>query len=137
LNVAKLRPGVNNLQVMLPMLYSEGVLKRRISLAQFVTLTSTNAAKLFGLYPRKGTIAVGSDADLVLWDPTESHAVRGAELFSRAGFSIYEGTEVTGWPRITLRRGQVVYKDGQITAQPGSAQLVQRDLTTDPAKAEN
>jgi dihydropyrimidinase len=126
LNVANLRPGVNNLQVMLPMLYSEGVLKEKISLEQFVALTSTNAAKLFGLYPRKGTIAVGSDADLVLWDPTESRVVRGAELFSRAGFSIYEGTEVTGWPRITLRRGQAVYEDGRITAHPGSGQLLQR-----------
>jgi dihydropyrimidinase len=137
LNVANLRPGVNNLQVMLPMLYSEGVLKGKISLEQFVALTSTNAAKLFGLYPRKGTIAVGSDADLVLWDPTESCVVHGNELFSRAGFSIYEGTEVTGWPRITIRRGQVVYKDGRITAQPGSGQLVQRGRTTDPARAEN
>jgi dihydropyrimidinase len=125
LNVANLRPGVNNLQVMLPMLYSDGVLKGRISLEQFVALTSTNAAKLFGLYPRKGTIAVGSDADLVLWDPTESRVIRGAEQFSRAGFSIYEGMEVTGWPRITIRRGQVVYEDGRITAQAGSGQLVQ------------
>jgi len=136
LNVANLRPGVNNLQVMLPMLYSEGVLKGRISLEQFVALTSTNAAKLFGLYPRKGTIAVGSDADLVLWDPTERRVVRGTELMSRAGFSIYEGTEVTGWPRITIRRGQVVYEEGQITARPGSGQLIQRGRTTDPAKAE-
>jgi dihydropyrimidinase len=126
LNVVNLRPGVNNLQVMLPMLYSEGVLKEKISLEQFVALTSTNAAKLFGLYPRKGTIAVGSDADLVLWDPTERRMVRGTELFSRAGFSIYEGTAVTGWPRVAIRRGQVVYKDGHITVQPGSGQLLQR-----------
>jgi dihydropyrimidinase len=128
LNVANLRPGVNNLQVMLPMLYSEGVLRKKISPEQFVALTSTNAAKLFGLYPHKGTIAVGSDADLVLWELTESRVVRGAELFSRAGFSVYEGTEVTGWPRMTIRRGQLVYKDGRITAQPGSGQLVQRGV---------
>lgn len=136
LNVANLRPGVNNLQVVLPMLHSEGVRKGKITLEQFVALTSTNAAKLFGLYPRKGTIAVGSDADLALWDPTESRVVRGAELFSRAGFSIYEGTEVTGWPRITIRRGQVVCEEGQITAQPESGQLVQCGQTTAPAKAE-
>jgi dihydropyrimidinase len=126
LNIARLRPGVNNLQVMLPMLYSEGVLKERISLERFVALTSTNAARLFGLYPRKGTIAVGSDADLVLWDPTERREVGAIELFSRAGFSIYEGMEVTAWPRITIRRGQVVYQEGRITARPGSGQLVQR-----------
>jgi dihydropyrimidinase len=126
LNVANLRPGVNNLQVMLPMLYSEGVLKGKISLQQFIAVTSTNAAKLFGLYPRKGTIAVGSDADLVLWDADESREVHGSELFSRAGFSVYEGIKVTGWPLITIRRGQVVYEDGQITAQPGSGQLLRR-----------
>jgi dihydropyrimidinase len=126
LNIARLRPGVNNLQVMLPMLYSEGVHKGKLSLERFVALTSTNAARLFGLYPKKGTIAVGSDADLVLWAPTETRQVEGSALFSRAGFSIYEGTEVTGWPRVTIRRGQVVFEGGRITARPGSGQLLPR-----------
>jgi dihydropyrimidinase len=126
LNVARLRPGVNNLQVMLPMLYSEGVGKGKLSLQRFVAVTSTNAARLFGLYPRKGTIAVGSDADLVLWAPTETRRVRGSALFSRAGFSIYEGTEVTGWPLATIRRGEVVFEGGRITAQPGSGRLLPR-----------
>jgi dihydropyrimidinase len=126
LNVTDLRPGVNELQVMLPMLHSEGVLKGRISLERFVALSATNAAHLFGLYPRKGTIAVGSDADLVLWDPAETRRIRGAELTSKSGFSIYEGCEVTGWPHITIRRGEVVYKEGRITAQPGTGQLLRR-----------
>ena len=126
LNVIDLRPGVNELQVMLPMLHSEGVLKGRLSLERFVALSATNAARLFGLYPRKGTIAVGSDADLVLWDPAKTRQIRGAELMSRAGFSIYEGLEVTGWPQITIRRGEVVYEEGRITAQPGTGQLLRR-----------
>jgi dihydropyrimidinase len=126
LNVIDLRPGVNELQVMLPMLHSEGVLKGRLSLERFVALSATNAARLFGLYPRKGTIAVGSDADLVLWDPAETRQIRGTEMESRAGFSIYEGLEVTGWPQITIRRGQVVYETGRITAQPGTGQLLRR-----------
>jgi dihydropyrimidinase len=121
-----LRPGVNELQVMLPMLHSEGVLKGRISLERFVALSATNAAHLFGLYPRKGTIAVGSDADLVLWDPTETRQIRKADLLSGAGFSIYEGLEVTGWPQITIRRGEVVYEKGRVTAQPGTGQLLRR-----------
>ena len=132
LTVANARPGVSNLQLSLPMLYSEGVLKRKLSLSRFVALTSTNAAKLFGLYPRKGTIAVGSDADLVLWDPNQTRIVRGGDLLSRAGFSIYEGVEVTGWPQITIRRGQVVYEAGRITAEPGSGRLVPRRCFSNP-----
>ncbi len=75
LTVTKLRPGVENLQTMLPMLYSEGVRTGRISLSRFVEVTATNAAKLFGLYPRKGAIAVGSDADIVVFDPDRTRTV--------------------------------------------------------------
>jgi len=127
--ITNLRPGVNNLQVMLPLLYSEGVVKGKISIAQFVSLTATNSAKIFGLYPRKGTIAVGSDADLVLWDPNLTRIIHSDQMFSRAGFSVYEGMKVTGWPVITIRRGEVVYQDVKITAQPGSGQLIKRSKT--------
>jgi dihydropyrimidinase len=98
----------------------------KLSLEQFVALTSTNAARLFGLYPRKGAIAIGSDADLVLWAPTERRRVEGSALFSRAGFSVYEGMEVTGWPVVTLRRGHVAFEEGEITAEPGSGRLLSR-----------
>jgi dihydropyrimidinase len=125
-DLTNLRPGVNNLQVMLPLLYSEGVVKNRISVGQFVSLTSTNPAKLFGLYPQKGTIEIGSDADLVLWDKQLTRVIQGEDMFSRAGFSIYEGMEVTGWPIITIRRGEVVYQKGQITAKPGSGRILKR-----------
>src|SRR5207248_7799596 len=100
----------------LPLLYSEGVRTGRISLEKFVAVTSTNPAKLFGLYPRKGTIAVGSDADLVIWDPSLKRTIRDEDELSNARFSVFAGWEVTGWPIVTIRRGEVVYQNGKITA---------------------
>lgn len=121
------RPGVNNLQVMLPMLFSEGVNGRRITPERFVAVTSTNAAKLFGLYPRKGAIASGSDADLALWNPAETRVIRDTDAISRAAFSIYAGTRVTGWPVLTLLRGEVVYEEGQVRAATTSGRLIARE----------
>ena len=130
LTVAAPRPGVENLQTMLPMLYSEGVRAGRISLSRFVEVTSTNAAKLCGLYPRKGTIAVGGDADLVVFDPTLTRTVTGSMLKSNADYSVYDGWEVTGWPVITLRRGEVVFQDDAILGAAGSGLLLRQDLRT-------
>ena len=117
---------------MLPMLFSEGVNTGRIDLKRFVALTSTNAAKLFGLYPRKGTIAVGSDADVVLWDQNARRPIRDEDILSGTGFSVYAGWDVTGWPVVTIRRGAVVYADGKVTGQPGSGQLVRRARWQEP-----
>ena len=130
--VVRHRAGLNNLQVLRPMLYSEGVRRGRISVEQFVAVTSTNPAKLFGLYPRKGTVTVGADADLVLWDPDDTHPIRDADMLSGSGYSVYSGWEVTGWPRMTIRRGEVVYEDGQVIGQAGSGQLVYRERVRPP-----
>jgi dihydropyrimidinase len=129
LSITRLRPGVENLQTMLPMLFSEGVRTGRISLSRLVEVTSTNAAKLFGLYPRKGVVAVGSDADVVIFDPERRRTVTAGMLKSRADYSVYEGTTVTGWPETTIRRGEVVYHDDQATGEPGSGELVWRGPT--------
>jgi len=112
-----------------PMLYSAGVRTGWLSLERFVALTATNAAKLMGLYPRKGAIAVGSDADLVIFDPARTRTIDdpartrtiddpartrtidAAMLRSRADYSVYEGWAVTGWPVMTLSRGEVVCAD--------------------------
>ena len=129
LSITALRPGAENLQTMLPMLYSEGVRTGRISLGRFVEVLATNPAKLFGLYPRKGTIAVGSDADIVVFDPELTRVITAAMLKSHADYSVYEDWEVTGWPMITLRRGEVVFRGDTVIGPPGSGQLVRRGPT--------
>jgi dihydropyrimidinase len=126
LDIINHRPAGNYLQVQLPLLYSEGVRKGRITLERMVALTSTNPAKLFGLYPKKGTIAVGSDADVVIWDPNLKRTVRDQDQLANAKFSIFSGWELTGWPVVTIRRGEVVYQDGKILASAGSGQLAPR-----------
>lgn len=129
LDLFRLRPGVADLETMLPMLFSEGVLKGRITAERFVAVTATNAAKLFGLYPRKGAVAVGSDADLAIWETRRPRTVRGAEMFSRAGHTVYEGREVQAWPHTTIRRGEVVFEDGRLLGKPGSGQVLVRGKT--------
>lgn len=129
LTITRLRPGAENLQTMLPLLYSEGVRTGRISRGRLVEVLSTNVARLFGLYPRKGTIAVGSDADLVLFDPDLTRTIDAAMLHSNADYSVYEGWEVTGWPITTIRRGEIVFQDDTVLGQPGSGELVRRGPT--------
>jgi dihydropyrimidinase len=128
LDIEKLRPGVANLQCMLPVLFSEGP-RRGLSLERFVALTSTNAARLFGLYPTKGAVGPGSDADLVVWDPKETREIDRGSLLSRAGFSLFEGFRVTGWPRVVIRRGEIVFRDGSIQASAGSGRIAKRGAT--------
>ena len=127
LTITRLRPGVSNLQHMLPMYYSEGVRTRRLPLERFVATTSTNAARRFGLHPRKGVIAEGSDADVVIWDPELRGVVRGEDDLSNADYSVYEGRQVTGWPVTTIRRGEVVATGTNVSGAPGSGQLVRRE----------
>ena len=131
-SVVQHRAGMSNLQVMLPMLYSEGVRDGRISLERFVEVTAGNPAKLFGLYPRKGAIAVGSDADLVLWDPEETRTIRNEDMLSNSGYSVHAGRVVTGWPTLTMRRGEIVYRDGEVLGAAGSGELVRRDRWSGP-----
>jgi dihydropyrimidinase len=132
LDVNRARPGVAELDTMLPLLYTEGVATGRLSLERFVALTATNAARLFGMYPRKGTIAPGADADLVIWETSERRIIRDEDLFSRAGHTVYAGRELTGWPRTTLRRGKVVFDNGKIVGKPGSGEPIARTGTTPP-----
>ena len=106
------------------MMFSEGVMKDRITLEEMVAVTSTNAAKIFGMYPRKGVIRVGSDADIVIWDPTKKKILNDKDQFSKAGYSTYAGKEVTGLPITTIRRGEVVYENGKILAKPGSGKFI-------------
>jgi dihydropyrimidinase len=132
LDVTNARQGVADLETLMPMLFSAGVATGRLSLPRFVELTSTAAARLFGLYPRKGTIAVGSDADLVVLDPQARKVIDGRSMQSRAGYSVYDGMTVTGWPRYTVSRGEVVLDGGEVAAPPGRGQWLRRDRTAAP-----
>jgi len=120
--------GVPGLEIRLPLLFSEGVQKGRISLQQFVALTSTNAAKLYGLYPRKGTIAIGADADIAIWDPEREVTISQALLHDAMDYTPYEGMRVTGWPVITLSRGEVVWADGEVKGAPGRGRFLPCDV---------
>jgi dihydropyrimidinase len=125
-DLTNLRPGVADLDTLLPMLFSEGVATGRISPHRFVEVTSTNAARLFGLFPRKGTIAVGSDADITIWDPNLVRVVDSAAAQTSSDFSPYEGWRVTGWPIATICRGRVVFAHGRIVGPAGWGRLAKR-----------
>jgi len=125
----KIANGVPGLEVRLPLLYSEGVRKGRLSLNQFVALTSTNAAKLYGLHPRKGTIAIGSDADVVLFDPNRELTITSDMLHDNVDYTPYEGREITGWPKMVLNRGRVVVENDALLVERGSGEFLEREPT--------
>src|SRR5213080_3385204 len=111
--------GVPGIELRVPLLFSEGVGKGRIDLNRFVALTATNHAKLYGLYPKKGTIAVGSDADIVLWDPGCERTISQKILHHGADYTPYEGLRVKGWPTLTMLRGKIIVEDGRLLGNPG------------------
>ncbi|SDK57781.1 dihydropyrimidinase [Natronorubrum texcoconense] len=113
---------------MLPLILSEGVNEGRISLERAVDVTSTNTAKAWNLYPKKGTVRVGSDADLVVVDLEETKTVTPERLQSVADYSIYDGRAVTGWPTQTIVGGELAYEEGQVLAEPGTGTHVDRPL---------
>jgi dihydropyrimidinase len=131
LSIDNARPGMAELETLMPVLYSEGVRKGRLTRQRFVEVTSTNAAKLFGLFPQKGTIAVGSDADMVIWDPDARRPIVGAEGMSKSGYSLYEGWDVVGAPTQTLSRGEVIYSEGVVQGEPGRGRMLRRGPTRD------
>lgn len=118
--------GIPGIAARLPIIFSEGVSKGRISLDDFVRLTSTNPARLMGLAPRKGMIAVGADADLALWDPKKKVTITNALMQHAIDYTPFEGMEVTGWPVMTIRRGDVVMRDGKVQAEPGTGRFLPR-----------
>ncbi len=123
----KICNGVPGVELRMPLLFSEGVGKGRISLARLVEVGCEAPARLFGLYPRKGTIQPGSDADLVVWDPDRVFTVRWGDLHDRVGYTPYEGREIRGFPETVIRRGEVVVEGGEPIARPGSGRFLPRE----------
>jgi dihydropyrimidinase len=123
---SKIPNGAPGLENRVQMIHEFGVRGGRITLNRMVELLSTNPAKYFGLYPRKGTIAVGSDADIVVFDPEKRVTISSATDHSKSDYNLYEGTEVTGTPEVVLLRGNVLVEDGELVAQPGIGQYVAR-----------
>jgi dihydropyrimidinase len=112
--------GVPGIELRLPLLFSEGVGKGRLDLNAFVALTAANHAKLYGLYPKKGTIAVGSDADIAIWDPERETTISAGMLHDNVGYTPYEGRRLRGWPITVISRGRIVIEDGKLAAARGS-----------------
>ena len=111
--------GVPGIETRLALLFSEGVGKGRIELTTFVALTATNPARMYGLYPRKGTIAVGSDADIVVWDDDRDVTITNDILHHNVDYTPYEGMRIKGWPGTVLSRGEVVWADGEVKGRQG------------------
>ena len=115
--------GIPGLETRMPLLYSEGVLEGRISLNRFVELTATQPAKAYGLHPRKGTIAVGADADMVIWQEGE-RTIRNADLHHAVDYTPYEGRTLRAWPALTLSRGEVVWDGREFTGRAGHGRFL-------------
>lgn len=127
--------GMPGIALRLPLLFSEGVRGGRITLNQFVALGSTNAAKLYGMHPQKGTIAIGADADIAIWDPEETRTVTVEDQHDNMDYTPFEGRQVTGWPVTVLSRGESVIEGGRLVAEPGRGRFVARarpDFTGHP-----
>ena len=123
----KIANGVPGIETRMPLLYSEGVRKGRLSLNQFVALTSTNAAKIYGLHPRKGTIAIGSDADIAIWDPNWERVISTAILHDNMDYTPYDGMVITGWPRTVINQGRLVVYNETLQVERGSGSFLERE----------
>ncbi|WP_417807900.1 dihydropyrimidinase [Thioclava sp.] len=123
----KIPNGTGGLEDRLPMLWTYGVGTGRLTPNEFVAVTSTNIAKILNVYPKKGAVLVGSDADLVVWDPKASKTISAKTQQSAIDYNVFEGKEVTGLPRYTLSRGVVAWADGEIKTKEGHGQFVARD----------
>lgn len=122
--------GMPGIEVRTPLLFSEGVMANKISLDHFVALTATNAAKLNGLYPRKGIIAPGSDADLSIYDPGHEVQLTTKHLHMATDYTPFEGFKVKGWPTTVIARGRIVVDNGHMLGQPGWGQVLRAGRPT-------
>lgn len=123
-NIFKARFGIPCVEQMFPVIYHDGVNRGRITLTRLVQVMCENPAKIFGLYPKKGAIQVGSDADLILMDPALTYTINASKMHSNADFTLFEGKQVTGTPVLMMQRGEVIIEQGRLKGKPGRAKFV-------------
>ena len=133
----KIPNGTGGVEDRMGILWHHGVGTGRLTPTQFVAATSTNCAKIFNVWPKKGTIAPGSDADIVVWDPNLTRTISASTHHQNIDFNIYEGMEITGNAAVTLSRGRVVWRDGQLSTERGTGRYVNRPPFADFWAAQN
>jgi dihydropyrimidinase len=122
----KIPNGTGGLEDRLALLWTAGVATGRLTRDEFVAVTSANIARILNIYPRKGAVAVGSDADVVVWDPKASKTISAKRQMSRIDYNVFEGFSCTGGPAATLSRGRIVWKDGDLRAEAGDGHYIER-----------
>jgi dihydropyrimidinase len=122
--------GVPGLETRLPLLFSKGVLDKKISINKFVEVTSTNPAKIYGLYPKKGTISIGSDADIVIWKTGIEKKITNTDLHHDTDYTPYEGINVKCWPDIVISRGKVIIENGKLLGKKGFGKFLKSDISS-------
>ena len=123
---ASIPNGAPGIEARMALMYTYGVTSGEIDLNRFVQVTSTNAAKIYGMYPQKGTIAVGSDADLVVFDPNIETTLTKSMLHENVDYTPYEGFKLKGYPTVTISRGNVIARDGQFVGEEGRGKFIKR-----------
>lgn len=118
--------GCGGVEERMAVVWDSGVNSGMLTPSEFVKVSSTNAAQIFNMYPRKGVIAAGSDADIVLWDPQGTRTISAATQFAKGGFNVFEGRTVRGIPSTTIAAGKVVFHKGELTAVEGAGRYVER-----------
>jgi dihydropyrimidinase len=126
-NFAKIPNGTGGLEDRMPLLWTYGVKTGRLTMNEFVAVTSTNIAKILGLYPRKGAVMLGADADLVVWDPKRKKTITAAKQQSAIDYNVFEGFAVEGLPRFVLSRGKVSIVEDEIKTEQGHGKFVARE----------
>jgi dihydropyrimidinase len=118
--------GAPGIETRVPVIFSEGVSKGRISVNKFVKVVCTNPAKLFGCYPEKGTLLIGSDADIMIIDPAKEVTIANSLLHSQADYTPYEGMAIKGYPIVTINKGEVLWENGEFKGEAGRGNLIRR-----------
>lgn len=132
---SKIPNGTGGLEDRMPVLWTHGVGTGRLTMNEFVAVTSTNIARILNIYPKKGAIVVGADADIVIWDPEATKTISASTQVSVIDYNVFEGFKLKGLPRITLSRGEIVYENGKVTAKTGRGKFIARKPFAPESKA--